>query len=130
METASASVQVVAARQQAPAPAPTRQQGGNGDRPDFSKFPEAGVPDGGFPGVILWPEVKPYATLIAPMPQRSDGLGTVEARPMSIPFSGEYWMFRWPFARPPRTSYFQRGTPGGALLQDHRSSRAADGGAA
>ena len=106
-----------------PAPTPARQPQGNGDRPDFSKFPEAGAPDGGFPGVILWPEVKPYATLIAPMPQRSDGLGTVEARPMSILFSGEYWMFRWPFARPPRTSYFQRGTPAALSFKttDHRA---------
>jgi hypothetical protein len=94
----------------APAPRPIRD-GGSRDRPDFSKFPEASFSDGGFPGVILWPEVKPYATLIAPMPQRADGLGTVEAKPMSIPFSGEYWMYRWPFARPPRTSYFQRGSP-------------------
>jgi hypothetical protein len=41
---------------------------------------------------------------------------------MSIPFSGEYWMFRWPFARPPQNSFFQRGTP--SLLSfkstDHR----------
>ena len=94
----------------APAPKPSND-GGAGDRPDLSRFPEAAFSDSGFPGVILWPEVKPYATLIAPVPQRADGLGTVEVKPMSIPFSGEYWMYRWPFARPPRTSYFQRGSP-------------------
>src|SRR5206468_2389898 len=32
-------------------------------------------------------------------------------RPMSIPFSGEYWMYRWPFAHPPKNSFFERGTP-------------------
>lgn len=80
-----------------------------------TEFPQAAATEigggGGFPGVILWPEVKPYATLIAPMPQRADGLGTVDVRPMTIPFSGEYWMYRWPYARPPRTSFFQRGSP-------------------
>ncbi len=79
---------------------------------DFPRSVPAEIGEGGgFPGVILWPEVKPYATLIAPMPQRAGGLGTVEVRPLSIPFSGEYWMFRWPYARPPRTSFFQRGSP-------------------
>ena len=82
----------------------------------------AELADGGFPGVILWPEIKPYATLIAPMPQRADGLATVEQRPMSIPFSGEYWMFRWPYARPPKTSLVQRGTPSAVSFRttDHR----------
>jgi hypothetical protein len=109
----------------ATAEAPKPMPGGSGpnDRPDLSKFPDAGPADGGFPGVILWPEVKPYATLIAPMPQRADGLGTVEARPMIIPFSGEYWMFRWPYAKPPKTSYFQRGSPANLSFRttDHRS---------
>ena len=72
----------------------------------------AGFADGGFPGVILWPEIKPIPTLIAPMPQAADGsFAPALVRPLSIPFSGEYWMYRWPYARPPRTSFFQRGTP-------------------
>jgi hypothetical protein len=80
-----------------------------GDTPSAVPF---GAADSGFFGVILWPEVKPYATLIAPMPQTKGGLGTgTPPRPLSIPFSGEYWMYRWPFARPPQNSYFQRGTP-------------------
>lgn len=71
-----------------------------------------GTADSGFFGVILWPEVKPYATLIAPMPQTRGGMGTaLPPRPWSVPFSGEYWMYRWPFAHPPQNSYFQRGNP-------------------
>ena len=71
-----------------------------------------GTADSGFFGVILWPEVKPYATLIEPMPQTRGGLGTGRPeRPWAIPFSGEYWMYRWPFAHPPQNSYFRRGTP-------------------
>jgi len=67
---------------------------------------------GGFPGVILWPEIKPTVTLVAPPPAvGSRLLPGKPAQPLSIPFGGEYWMFRWPFAKPPSTSYFQRGTP-------------------
>src|SRR5207244_10207752 len=96
--------------------------GGGAGSPDLPRATDATFADGGFPGVILWPEVKPYATLIAPMPQTPNGLATVEIRPMSIPFSGEYWMFRWPFARPPRTSLFQRGNPANLSFKttDHR----------
>ncbi|HJT88760.1 MAG TPA: hypothetical protein VJ732_12910 [Bryobacteraceae bacterium] len=62
----------------------------------------------GFPGVILWPEIKPETTLVAPLP--ADGVyGPGLTRPLSIPFSGEIWMFKWPFSRPPLSSFFQRG---------------------
>jgi hypothetical protein len=49
-------------------------------------------------------------TLVAPIPARG-GISTVEAKPVGIPFSGEYWMWRWPNSRPPRKSYFQRAAP-------------------
>jgi hypothetical protein len=93
------------------------------DETGLPKFTPTALADDGFPGVVLWPEIKPYATLIAPMPQRADGLGTVDIRPLSIPFSGEYWMFRWPYARPPSTSFFQRGSPDHMSFKttDHRS---------
>jgi hypothetical protein len=101
-------------------PLPQQQRGAGSS--DLPKFSDAAFADGGFPGVILWPEIKPYATLIAPMPQRADGLATVESRPLSIPFSGEYWMYRWPFARPPKNSILQRGTPSALSFKttDHR----------
>ena len=81
-----------------------------------NELPDASAGDlantSGFPGVILWPEIKPIPTLIAPMPQTLDGGGPpTMPHPLSIPFSGEYWMFRWPYARPPKTSFFQRGSP-------------------
>jgi hypothetical protein len=67
---------------------------------------------GGFPGVILWPEIKFVTTLIAPLPALgSNPFEGRPAHPLSIPFGGEYWMFRWPFARPPASSFFERGTP-------------------
>jgi hypothetical protein len=74
--------------------------------------PGQAAPPGGYPGVILWPEVKPVTTLIAPLPAFATAPGAAQAvQPFSIPFSGEYWMYRWPYAHPPRESYFQRGSP-------------------
>jgi hypothetical protein len=81
--------------------------------PDPSKVseygPEATVP-GGYPGVVLWPEVKPVPMLIAPALAGGSGFA-IAANPLSIPFGGEYWMYRRPFKRPPRNSYFERGSP-------------------
>ena len=70
----------------------------------------AGDVPGMFPGVILWPEIKPVTALVAPSLARGVGLGS-PSRPLTIPFAGEYWLFRWPYQRPPPNSYFQRGTP-------------------
>jgi hypothetical protein len=72
---------------------------------------DTGVP-GGFPGVVLWPEIKSYTTLIAPPPPPGHGLFYGPApQPLGIPFYGEYWLFRWPFDRPPPRSMLRRGTP-------------------
>lgn len=90
---------------------------------DHPEEPDTGVSiaDGSFPGVILWPEIKPVITLVAPLPSWG-GRSPVEARPVGIPFGGEYWMFRWPNSRPPRKSWFQRATPTAISFSttDHR----------
>jgi hypothetical protein len=95
------------------APPPPNGPQGYAGAPDFSKSPDYGpeyrVP-GSYPGVILWPEVKPVTVLIAPPMPRGSGYAT-PAHPLSIPFGGEYWMYRFPLRRPPRNSFFKRGTP-------------------
>jgi hypothetical protein len=67
-------------------------------------------PDGSFPGIILWPELKPITRLVAPPPK---GVGTGEAlqRSFAIPFAGQYLLYRFPQLRPPPTSILQRGSP-------------------
>ncbi len=66
---------------------------------------------GGFPGVILWPETQPVPMLVEPLP-KGDGLSRrPSSQPFTIPFAGAYWMFRWPFTRPPANSFVRRGTP-------------------
>jgi hypothetical protein len=79
------------------------------DRPDI---PVVSGPDvaGGFPGVILWPEVKPVTVLIEPMPSIGSKFAGAR-RPFVIPFGGEYWMYRFLQSGPPKNSFFQRGKP-------------------
>jgi len=82
---------------------------GQGDRPEKRRVPETNLP-GNYSGVIIWPEIKPVTVLVDPIPLARGGFAR-QSRPLTIPFGGEYWMFRWPFRRPPPNSYFRRGTP-------------------
>ena len=67
---------------------------------------------GGIPGLILFPEHQPVATILAPiMPRVGSGFPGRMARPLTIPFSGVYWVFRWPYTQPPALSSVQRGDP-------------------
>jgi hypothetical protein len=88
------------------------------DNPTGESFP-----NDSFPGVILWPEIQPVPTLIAPIPKSHGNTpSAAPMRPFTIPFSGEYWMFRWPYARPPHNSYLKRGNPAALSFRttDHR----------
>ena len=88
---------------------PTGQKGFPAS-PKFEPSAPGILPDGSFPGVILWPEVKPVTRLVAPPPQ-GIASGAVPPRPYGIPFAGQYLLFRWPQRRPPSTSILQRGSP-------------------
>jgi hypothetical protein len=66
--------------------------------------------DGSFPGVILWPETRPVARLVAPLPAGA-AQGIAFVRPYSIPFDGKYLLYRWPYERPPNNSILERGSP-------------------
>jgi hypothetical protein len=85
-----------------------RKAGGPLDRPD-RKSGSLGL--GGLTGVILWPEVKETPTLVAPLPVWDNLTRDVFTAPLTIPFSGEYWLFRRPYMRPPTNSFLQRGSP-------------------
>ena len=71
------------------------------------------VTDNSFPGVILLPEKPPPAPLVVPHPSLTPGAIALEITPpMTIPFAGEYWMFRPPNVRPPpEKSYARKGNP-------------------
>lgn len=68
------------------------------------------APDGSFPGVILWPEIKPITRIVAP-PPKGIGSGVAIERSYAIPFAGQYLLYRFPQLRPPATSILQRGSP-------------------
>jgi hypothetical protein len=79
--------------------------------PDPSAPPDESMgPGGDYPGVILLPKLKPYTTLYAPAVARPGRFGLALAKPREIPFSGVYWMYRWPAERPPRRSVIRRGS--------------------
>lgn len=70
------------------------------------------VTDKSFPGVVLVPETEPPKALVAPQPHSSTAPPAADLpKPSNIPFTGEYWMFKPPNVRPPRTSYLRKGTP-------------------
>lgn len=64
---------------------------------------------GDFPGVILLPAVQPHVALLVPVLTTPSIFGAPLARPIGIPFSGAYWMYRWPAAHPPRRSVIRHG---------------------
>jgi hypothetical protein len=68
------------------------------------------VGGGGFPGVILRSRKPPRPVLVPPRTTKA-GEGIAHLEPYSIPFSGEYWLFRAPFGRPPARSYTRRDSP-------------------
>lgn len=89
---------------------------GNSDAPLPAPVPDprTTAAGGAFPGVILRPEVQPVVTLIAPLDAIRHGVPSgTPARPFTIPFGGEYWMYRrLTFNnRPPPNSLAQRGSP-------------------
>ncbi|MGA2580286.1 MAG: hypothetical protein ABSH24_30175 [Bryobacteraceae bacterium] len=65
---------------------------------------------GDFPGVILLPALQPHTTLVAPVPAAPAKFGAPLLTPRGIPFTGEYWMFRWPATRPPPGAAIRRGS--------------------
>jgi hypothetical protein len=71
----------------------------------------SGFGSGGFPGVILRRVHKAKSmTLVVPRLNFSTESEKV-TRPLTIPFTGEYWMYQPPFIQPPRTSVVREGTP-------------------
>jgi hypothetical protein len=103
-------------------PANPLQQTPGVPRPIYNETGES-FPTDSVPGVILWPEIRPVPTLIAPLPAGHGSVPrTTPQQPMSIPFSGEYWLYRWPYARPPHNSYLKRGNPAALSFRttDHR----------
>jgi len=79
---------------------------------DVANPPNYGLAKSGdFPGVILRPERRPVPLLVEPTPSRSQFAHRSPDHPFSIPFDGEYWLYRWPFSSPPAGSFIYHGSP-------------------
>jgi hypothetical protein len=67
---------------------------------------------GTYKGVILWPQ-EPHAIMLAPPPPEMPSGFAIPGRdnPLSLPFHGVYWFYKFPDTRPPEHSYKVRGSP-------------------
>jgi branched-subunit amino acid ABC-type transport system permease component len=67
---------------------------------------------GDFTGVILIPKPEKTVTLVPPLPtMRSDVFKDAHRDPLTIPFFGVYWFYRFPNSRPPANAVTLRGAP-------------------
>jgi hypothetical protein len=84
---------------------------GAGQKEDRAKD-STGALDGTYRGVILLTEPAPHTMLVPPLPfMSSDLFEEKRSAPLSVPFYGVYWMFRWPQTQPPPGSYVTKGSP-------------------
>lgn len=76
-------------------------------------------------GVILWPEIQQYASLVPPLPALGHGFNLSKTRPLSIPFFGAYWFYKAPDRHLPDNSFRTRGDPAAVTFRstDHRPMR-------
>jgi hypothetical protein len=74
-------------------------------------YTEAGAGNGldGWAGVILIPEVKKHVTIVPAI--NADVLRKQDAKPLTIPFYGVYWFYRFPATGVPANAVTMRGTP-------------------
>lgn len=84
------------------------------------------VRDDAFPGVVL--RVKPpqrRRDIRSPRPSLPGWLGAAEPELEAIPFSGEYWIYKPPYRRPPRDSMVREGNARelSYFTSDHRPLR-------
>ena len=72
----------------------------------------SGDNSGDHTGVILLPEKEQHTTLVPPLPSLpSDLFDAKHQNPMTIPFYGAYWFFKFPDTKPPKDSFVTHGTP-------------------
>jgi hypothetical protein len=69
-------------------------------------IPNADPGNGNYSGVILLPEGGPKVIMLAPPPPHllAGDSPNLTSKPLSIPFHGVYWIFKYPRTRPPEQS--------------------------
>ncbi len=88
-----------------PKPAPANANGEEGSSASIDN-------SGDHTGIILLPEHEQHVTLVPPLPSMPrDLFDAKHQNPVSIPFYGAYWFFKFPDTKPPANSYRTHGTP-------------------
>jgi hypothetical protein len=77
--------------------------------------------DDSFPGVILFPELQQHVVLVPPLPAMKHLFSAKSPNPLSIPFFGSYWVYKWPQRRLPKNAITMHGDP------DEKRFRSTDG---
>lgn len=104
-------------------PLPLQNGGGSSERKTArsgSTDPTVSADDT-FPGVILFPQVQRHAILVPPLPAMKHLFSARNPNPLSIPFFGSYWVYKWPQHRLPRNAIVMHGDP------DEKRFRSTDG---
>ncbi|MDP9052135.1 MAG: hypothetical protein M3O31_15655 [Acidobacteriota bacterium] len=64
----------------------------------------------GYYGIVLYPP--PHKKeIVAPVPRDLSLRAGAMARPMNLPFDGQYWYFKWPNRRPSEKAHIAHGKP-------------------
>jgi hypothetical protein len=77
--------------------------------PTFAHGPSA-TSDNDYIGIVLWPPPVKKQTL-PPVPRPNSFATGGAAKPLIIPFDGQYWYFKAPFVRPGPHAHVARGKP-------------------
>ncbi len=87
---------------------PPKEASGSASSHSGESVGEGGTHD----GVIMLPEEELHTLLVPPLPSlRPNPFDSRQQEPLSIPFFGVYWLFKFPDRRPPPGSMVKRGTP-------------------
>lgn len=83
---------------------------------------EAEVPGSEYVGIILWPPPIKKTEIVAPRPRAAPfAIGRV-AKPVVIPFDGQYWYFKAPSKRPGPRAHIARGRATNANVRSTNSA--------
>jgi hypothetical protein len=104
-------------------PVPLQYAGGGTSNKRSSRTETGGgiTADDTFPGVILFPTVQHHAILVPPLSAMKHLFSAKSPNPLSIPFFGSYWVYKWPQRRLPKDAIIEHGDP------DEKRFRSTDG---
>lgn len=71
---------------------------------------DSDVPGSDYVGIILWPPPVKKTEIVPPRPHSKSAVG-MQAKPVVIPFDGQYWYFKAPSNKPGHRAHIAHGRP-------------------